>query len=141
MGGLDIGQAITIKDGTVIAVEAIEGTDACIERTGQLCKRGGWALVKVSKPQQDMRFDVPTIGPQTIQRVQDAKGTAIVIEAGKTIIVDQAATFELARKAGITIVAMDHAELESARSEVAPPALGLADDKDASDESQSRRAA
>ncbi len=91
MGGLDIGQAITIKDGTVIAVEAIEGTDACIERTGQLCKRGGWTLVKVSKPKQDMRFDVPTIGPQTIQRVRDAKGTAIVIEAGKTIVVDQVA--------------------------------------------------
>ncbi len=66
MGGMDIGQTITIKDGTVIAVEAIEGTDACIERTGELCRRGGWTLVKVSKPNQDMRFDVPTIGPQTI---------------------------------------------------------------------------
>ena len=113
MGQLDIGQAITIKDGTVIAVEAIEGTDACIERTGQLCKRGGWALVKVSKPQQDMRFDVPTIGPQTIERVRDAKGSAIVIEAGKTIIVDQVETFELARKAGITLIAIDPAELAS----------------------------
>lgn len=110
MGGLDIGQSITIKDGTVIAVEAIEGTDACIERTGQLCKRGGWALIKVSKPEQDMRFDVPTIGPQTIQRVRDANGSAIVVEAGKTIIVDQELTYELARKAGITIVAIDHVE-------------------------------
>ena len=117
MGGLDIGQAITIKDGTVIAVEAIEGTDACIERTGQLCKRGGWALVKVSKPQQDMRFDVPTIGPQTIQRVRDAKGTAIVIEAGKTIIVDQVETYELASASGITLVAIDQAEVESSRDE------------------------
>lgn len=141
MGGLDIGQAITIKDGTVIAVEAIEGTDACIERTGQLCKRGGWALVKVSKPQQDMRFDVPTIGPQTIQRVHDAKGTAIVIEAGKTIIVDQASTFELARKAGITVVAMDHAELTSARSESPATALGLVDQDEANDEGPSRQAA
>lgn len=141
MGGLDIGQAITIKDGTVIAVEAIEGTDACIERTGQLCKRGGWALVKVSKPQQDMRFDVPTIGPQTIQRVHDAKGSAIVIEAGKTIIVDQAATYELAEKVGITVVAMDHAELELAHGGTSSAALGLADNDDANDESQSRRAA
>lgn len=106
MGGLDIGQAITIKDGTVIAVEAIEGTDACIERTGDLCKKGGWSLIKVSKPEQDMRFDVPTIGPQTIQRVRDAKGSAIVIEAEKTIIVDQSQTFELARQSGIAVIAM-----------------------------------
>ena len=106
MGGLDIGQTITIKDGTVIAVEAIEGTDACIERTGILCRRGGWTLVKVSKPQQDMRFDVPTIGPQTVQRVRDAGGKAIAIEAGKTILVDREQTLETARQAGITIVAM-----------------------------------
>lgn len=106
MGKMDIGQTITIKDGTVIAVEAIEGTDACIERTGQLCRRGGWTLVKVSKPNQDMRFDVPTIGPQTIQRVRDAGGRAIVIEADKTIVVSEQETIATARKAGITIVAL-----------------------------------
>ena len=105
MGGMDIGQSITIKDGTVIAVEAIEGTDACIERTGQLCRRG-WTLVKVSKPDQDMRFDVPTIGPQTVQRVRDGGGEAIAIEADKTIVVEQDETFELARKSGISIVAV-----------------------------------
>lgn len=107
MGGMDIGQSITIKDGTVIAVEAMEGTDACIERTGTLCRRGGWTLVKVSKPNQDMRFDVPTIGPQTIERVRDAGGTAIAIEANLTILVEQQRTLELARKAGITIMAID----------------------------------
>ena len=106
MGGLDIGQTITIKDGTVIAVEAIEGTDACIERSGQLCRRGGWTLVKVSKPQQDMRFDVPTIGPQTVQRVRDAGGKAIAIEADKTILVDREKTLRIAKAAGITIIAM-----------------------------------
>jgi hypothetical protein len=114
MGGLDIGQTITIKDGTVIAVEAIEGTDACIDRTGQLCRRGGWTMVKVSKPQQDMRFDVPTIGPQTIARVRDAGGKAIAIEAGKTIVVEQETTFELARRAGITIIALDDARFAAA---------------------------
>ncbi|MGB0597908.1 MAG: LpxI family protein [Rubripirellula sp.] len=106
MGGMDIGQSITIKDGTVIAVEAIEGTDSCIERTGELCQRGGWTLVKVSKPNQDMRFDVPTIGPQTIQRVRDAGGKAIVIEADKTIVVNQEETLAAASEAGITVVAL-----------------------------------
>ena len=107
MGGLDIGQSITIKDGTVLAVEAVEGTDRCIERTGELCRRGGWILVKVSKPEQDMRFDVPTIGPQTIDQVHAAGGVAIVIEADKTILVERETTLDRAREKGITIVAMN----------------------------------
>jgi DUF1009 family protein len=111
MGAMDIGQAVTIRDGIVIAVEAIEGTDACIERTGKLCKRGGWTLVKVSKPSQDMRFDVPTIGPQTIQMVSDAGGRNIAIEANKTIVVDQEVTYRLANRLGVSIVSLD---LESA---------------------------
>ena len=111
MGALDIGQSITIKDGAVIAIEAIEGTDACIERTGGLCRRGGWTLVKVSKPNQDMRFDVPTIGPQTVEKVRDGKGKVIAIEAGKTILVERERTIELARRAGITIVALDEADI------------------------------
>ncbi|QDS95548.1 hypothetical protein FF011L_43450 [Roseimaritima multifibrata] len=105
MGGLDIGQSITVKDGTVLAVEAVEGTDACIERTGDLCKQKGWTLVKVAKPNQDMRFDVPTIGPQTIDRVQRAGGTAIAIEANQTIVVDEAELIQAAEAAGIAIVA------------------------------------
>ncbi len=109
MGGMDIGQSVTVKDGVILAVEAIEGTDACIERTGTLCRRGGWTLVKVSKPNQDMRFDVPTIGPQTIQRVRDAGGKAIAIEAGKTIVVDRERTLELAQQASIAIIAIDDA--------------------------------
>ncbi|TVP96455.1 MAG: LpxI family protein [Planctomycetaceae bacterium] len=107
MGGLDIGQSITVKDGAVLAVEAIEGTDACICRTGEVCRRGGWVLVKVAKPRQDMRYDVPTIGPQTVRLVHEAGGVAIAIEANKTIIVDQDQTFADAAKAGIAIVAMD----------------------------------
>ncbi|PHQ34306.1 hypothetical protein CEE69_16530 [Rhodopirellula bahusiensis] len=110
MGGLDIGQAITIKDGTIIAVEAIEGTDACIARTGELCRRGGWTLVKVSKPEQDMRFDVPTIGPQTVQRVHEAGGAAIAIEANKTILLDSDETIALADRLGIALVAMASAD-------------------------------
>ena len=111
MGGMDIGQTITIKDGAVIAVEAIEGTDACIERTGTLCRRGGWTMVKVAKPNQDMRFDVPTIGPQTVQKVAAAGGKAIAIESGMTIMVQQDETIAAAKQAGISIVAMDSARL------------------------------
>lgn len=111
MGALDIGQSVTVKDGIVIAVEAIEGTDPAIERTGRLCRRGGWTLVKVSKPEQDMRFDVPTIGPQTVAKVRDHGGRVIAIEADKTIIVERAATLRLARQAGITIVALSDHEI------------------------------
>mgnify|MGYP001827431967 CR=1 FL=1 len=107
MGGMDIGQSITIKDGTVLAVEAVEGTDACIARTGELCPRGGWTLVKVSKPDQDMRFDVPTIGPNTIENVAKHGGTAIVVEADKTILVERDQTIGLAQKHGISIIAFD----------------------------------
>ena len=117
MGGMDIGQSISIKDGTVLAVEAVEGTDACIDRTGELCRRGGWTLVKVSKPSQDMRFDVPTIGPQTIERVRAAGGSAIVIEADKTIMVDREHTIRAANRAGITLVALREADLSSVASE------------------------
>ncbi len=106
MGGIDIGQSITVKEGTVLAVEAVEGTDAAIERTGQLCPKGGWTLIKVAKPDQDMRFDVPTIGPQTIDRVRAAGGTAIAIEADKTIIVDRQEVIAAAQRAGIAIIAL-----------------------------------
>ncbi len=61
MGGLDIGQSVTVRDAVVLAVEAVEGTDACIARTAQVCPRGGFTLIKVAKPQQDRRFDQPTI--------------------------------------------------------------------------------
>jgi hypothetical protein len=110
MGGMDIGQSITVRDGTVIAVEAVEGTDACIQRSGELCRRGGWTLIKVAKPKQDMRFDVPTIGPLTVKMVAAAGGTAIAIEADRTIVVDVAETARLADSLGVAIVAMPDEE-------------------------------
>lgn len=110
MGGLDIGQSITVRDGTVIAVEAVEGTDACIDRSGSLCRRGGWTLIKVAKPDQDMRFDVPTIGPQTVERVHAAGGRAIAIEADRTIVVDAAEAAALADRLGVAILAIDPSE-------------------------------
>src|SRR5690606_36684383 len=67
MGRLDVGQSVAVKGRAVIAVEAVEGTDECILRAGQLCPQGGFTVVTVAKPQQDMRFDVPTVGVGTIQ--------------------------------------------------------------------------
>jgi UDP-2,3-diacylglucosamine hydrolase len=106
MGRLDIGQSVTVRDRTVLAVEAIEGTDACIQRTGQVCPRGGFTLIKVAKPQQDRRFDQPTIGLQTIQQMKRSGGKAIAIEAGETIIVDRDEVLRQADEAGIAIVSI-----------------------------------
>lgn len=104
MGRLDVGQSIAVKDKDIIAVEAIEGTDAMIARAGQLCRKGGWILVKVAKPEQDMRFDVPTVGPDTIERLSAAGGQVLVVEAEQTLIVERERTLQLAEQLGIVIV-------------------------------------
>jgi len=104
MGRLDIGQSVAVKGRAVIAVEAVEGTDACIRRAGELCPQGGFTIVKVAKPQQDMRFDVPTIGLGTIDAMIDAGAKVLAIEAGKTIIVDQAEVIRRADQHIMTIV-------------------------------------
>ncbi|MBI1370931.1 MAG: DUF1009 domain-containing protein [Planctomycetes bacterium] len=104
MGDLDIGQSIAVRDREIIAVEAIEGTDRMIERAGQLCKRGGWTLVKIAKPQQDMRFDVPTIGLNTIANLAKNGATCLAVEAGKVILLDKPQLLEAADKAGIAIL-------------------------------------
>ena len=106
MGRLDIGQSVVVKGRAVVAVEAVEGTDECIRRAGQFCPQGGFTVVKVAKPQQDMRFDVPTIGIQTIETLVAAGGKVLAIEAEKTIVVDQADVVRLADERGLTIVAM-----------------------------------
>jgi len=106
MGRLDVGQSVMIRDRACIAVEAIEGTDRCIERAGELCKRAAFAVVKVAKPQQDMRFDVPTVGPQTIRTMTQAGATVLGIEAGKTILLDESETIALADRANISVVAI-----------------------------------
>ncbi|HEY2147067.1 MAG TPA: UDP-2,3-diacylglucosamine diphosphatase LpxI [Pirellulales bacterium] len=107
LGRLDIGQSVAVKDRTPLAVEAIEGTDECIRRAGGLCQAGGFTVVKVAKPQQDMRFDVPTIGIGTIEVLAAARGAVLAIEAGRTIVVDQADVIDLADRHGIAIVAVD----------------------------------
>lgn len=107
MGRLDVGQSVAVKEQSALAIEAIEGTDRCIERAGVLCRAGGWTLVKVAKPEQDMRFDVPTIGVTTIENLNKARARVLAIEAGRTIVIDQADVVRLADRHGITIVALD----------------------------------
>ena len=104
LGELDIGQAVAVKEKEVIAVEAIEGTAKMIERVGQLCKSGNWTLIKTSKPNQDMRFDVPCIGPDTIRSLAENGGKCLVVETDKTIIIDKPETIKLADQLGITIL-------------------------------------
>jgi DUF1009 family protein len=114
MGGLDVGQSVAVKDLSTIAIEAIEGTDRCIDRAGSLCRAGGWTLVKVAKPQQDMRFDVPTVGTDTIESLHRAGARVLGIEADRTIILDEPDVVALADRYGISIVAVDPAEVVGA---------------------------
>lgn len=104
LGDLDIGQSIAVREKEVIAVEAIEGTDEMIKRAGQFCRSGGWTLIKVAKPNQDMRFDVPCVGPDTIRNLVKNKGKCLVVEAGKTIIIDKSETIKLANQMGIAVL-------------------------------------
>lgn len=101
---LDIGQSVAVKERDIIAVEAMEGTDAMIRRSGRLCRSGGWTMVKVARANQDMRFDVPTVGPKTIARLKDARCICLVLEADRTIIADKPATLALADKLKIAVV-------------------------------------
>lgn len=110
MGGLDVGQSVAVKERSALAVEAIEGTDRCIERAGQLCPSGGWTLVKVAKPDQDMRFDVPTVGLRTIENLHKARAKVLAVEAERTIFVDQDKVIELANRYGIIIVSLKRAD-------------------------------
>jgi UDP-2,3-diacylglucosamine hydrolase len=101
---LDIGQALAVLDKDVIAVEAIEGTDRMIARAGQYCRTPGWTLIKVTNAQQDMRMDVPSVGVQTIQELRAAGAGCLVLETGRTIMLEKEKVIELAEKYRIAIV-------------------------------------
>jgi UDP-2,3-diacylglucosamine hydrolase len=103
VAGLDIGQTIAVKSAAVVAVEAMEGTDAVIARAGQLAGPGV-RIVKVAKPNQDMRFDVPVIGVATIAAMKAAGATALSVDAGKTLMIDGDAIVRAADDTGICIV-------------------------------------
>lgn len=110
IGRLDVGQSVAVKGATALAVEAVEGTDQCIRRAGDLCKQGGFTVVKVAKPQQDMRFDVPTVGLLTLETMLAARATCLAVEAGKTVIVDETEVVRFANKHGIVMVALSLGE-------------------------------
>ncbi|HKO29695.1 MAG TPA: UDP-2,3-diacylglucosamine diphosphatase LpxI [Nitrospiraceae bacterium] len=103
IGRLDIGQCVVIKDRVVVAVEAVEGTDGAIKRGGELAKEGA-VVVKRSKPQQDLRFDLPAIGPRTIEVMASVKASVLAVEAGRTILLDREIMLDHARAARIAIV-------------------------------------
>jgi len=88
IAALRIGQTVVMKHGTVLAVESVEGTDAAIRRGGEL-GRGGVVVIKVSRPDQDLRFDLPTIGPETLSALQDAGATALALDAGRTLLLSR----------------------------------------------------
>lgn len=104
IAGLDIGQSVVVKDKVVLAVESIEGTDESIRRAARYGKEG-IVVIKVTKPRQDMRFDVPVVGPDTIRLLKEVKASCLSIEARKTLIIDKEETLKLADEAGISIVA------------------------------------
>jgi DUF1009 family protein len=104
---LDIGQSIAVIDKDVVAVEAVEGTDAMIERAGRLCQVGGWTMIKVSNTHQDMRIDVPTIGTTTIEKLAAARAGCLVLEPGKTVILEKQKVLELADRYKIVVVGFE----------------------------------
>ena len=99
-----IGQALTCKDRAVIAMEAVEGTDRLIERTGEFCKRKGWVLCKGANPNQDMRFDVPTVGVSTVETLHRHGAGAMVLEVGRTIMLEKEKLLARADALGIAVV-------------------------------------
>ena len=105
MGRLDVGQSVVIKDKMIMAVEAIEGTDACIKRGAKLAKKGA-VVVKVAKPNQDKRFDIPAIGMRTVKGMYRKHASLIAVEANETIIVDQEKVIDYANKHNIVIMAV-----------------------------------
>lgn len=104
---LDIGQTIVVRNGTVLAVEAFEGTNEAIKRGGALARGRLAMMIKVAKPNQDTRFDVPVIGPKTIEAAAHAGVDVIVVEAGKTLLLDQEAVAALCHGLGVSLIAAE----------------------------------
>jgi DUF1009 family protein len=130
---LDIGQGLTVRERDVLAVEAVEGTDRMIERTGDLCRCGGWTLCKGMRAGHDRRSDVPTVGVQTIQKMHLAGGRCLAVAAGDVIMVERSELLELADRLGVAVVGVpvgkhaipktDSSVVSVAPSPVTPPAV------------------
>jgi hypothetical protein len=104
IGRLDLGQTVVVKDRVALAVEALEGTDACIRRGGELARTGGFVVAKAVKPDQDRRFDLPAVGPDTLDVIREAGGRVLAIEAGATLVMDLARLVEKADRAKIVVL-------------------------------------
>jgi hypothetical protein len=113
IAGLDLGQTVVIRDRACVAVEAMEGTDDTIERAARIAGGQQLVVVKVSKPRQDMRFDVPVIGLKTIDVMRRANATALAIDAGRTLVFERDALIAAATEAGIAIQAFPPEPLEA----------------------------
>jgi UDP-2,3-diacylglucosamine hydrolase len=105
LAGLDIGQTVVVKDRAAVAVEAMEGTDEVIRRAGRIAGPGT-VVVKVAKPRQDMRFDVPVVGPDTLAVMQEAGARLLALEAGRTLMLDRPAFLAAADQAGLVVWGM-----------------------------------
>ncbi|MCP3983948.1 MAG: LpxI family protein [bacterium] len=117
IGALDVGQTVVVKGRAILALEAVEGTDAAVERGCALGEPGA-SVVKVAKPAQDMRFDVPTIGLATLQVLVDCGAKALAVEAGKTVMLERKALLALADRHGIAVVGFTDGMLEAGEGEV-----------------------
>ncbi len=106
MGKLDIGQSVVMKEKMIMAIEAIEGTDQCIKRGGKLARRKNAVVVKVAKPQQDKRFDIPAVGLKTLKTMRRYGANVLALQTGETIMVDQAKMIEYANKHNMVIIAV-----------------------------------
>src|SRR5512133_1778166 len=106
IGRLDLGQTVVVKDRVALAVEALEGTDACIRRGGELARSGGFVVAKAVKPHQDRRFDLPAVGPDTVEALRAAKARVLAVEAGATLVMDLERMAEQAARAKIVLLGL-----------------------------------
>lgn len=104
IGRLDLGQTVVVKDRVALAVEALEGTDACIRRGGELARAGGFVVAKAVKPGQDRRFDLPAVGPDTVETLRAAGGRLLAVEAGATLVMDLERMVQAADRAKIVLL-------------------------------------
>ena len=110
LGSIDVGQTAVVVNGLVVALECVEGTDACIKRAGDLCSKKPSVIVKVPKPQQDKRLDLPSIGLGTIQTMIESGATALVLESGGAMILNPDEVVRAANKAGIAVISVTNRE-------------------------------